>query len=83
AVEDLRAAGVPEHLRDSGYFRLEKLAGSGKKNHYKYPHAYPGGYVRQQYLPDNLLGTEFYTPSESGEEKDINNMLERLKNFKF
>ena len=83
AVEDLRAAGVPDHLRDSSYFRLEKLAGSGKKNQYKYPHAYPGGYVRQQYLPDNLLDREFYTPSERGEEKEIKSMLERLKNFNF
>jgi putative ATPase len=82
-VEEERALNVPEHLRDASYFRLERLAGSGKKNNYKYPHDFPGHYTRQQYLPDNLLDSEFYTPSESGREKEIKSMLERLKNFKY
>ena len=27
---------------------------------YKYPHDYPGSWVKQQYLPDELLGTHYY-----------------------
>lgn len=79
AVEDQRAGAVPEHLRDSSYFRLEKLAGSNKSNNYMYPHDYPGHHVKQQYLPDNLQGKVFYEPSESGEEAAVKKMLERLR----
>ena len=28
---------------------------------YKYPHSYPGHYVEQQYLPDDLVGKQYYT----------------------
>ena len=27
---------------------------------YKYPHSYPGHWVQQQYLPDDLVGTTYY-----------------------
>lgn len=50
---------IPDHLRDSHYSGAEKLnRGVG----YKYPHSYPNGYVKQQYLPDNLVDSSFYTP---------------------
>ncbi|MDE6145298.1 MAG: replication-associated recombination protein A, partial [Muribaculaceae bacterium] len=35
---------------------------------YKYPHDYPGHYVRQQYLPDALSGTRFYQPADNARE---------------
>jgi len=81
AVENERAGSVPAHLRDASYARLEKLSGH-KIPAYKYPHDYPGHYVPQQYLPDNLAGEEFYKPSGSGEEKLVAELLERLKNHK-
>lgn len=50
---------IPDHLRDSHYYGADKLnRGVG----YKYPHAHPSGYIKQQYLPDNLVGRSFYTP---------------------
>lgn len=50
---------IPEHLRDSHYYGADKLnRGVG----YKYPHSHPSGYIKQQYLPDNLVGRSFYTP---------------------
>ena len=50
---------IPDHLRDSHYSGAEKLnRGVG----YRYPHSYPNGYVKQQYLPDNLVDSSFYTP---------------------
>ena len=70
AVEEEAATAVPEHLRDVSYFKLEKLSGNKGVNEYKYPHDYPGNYVRQQYLPEHLLGREFYKPSGSGNEED-------------
>ncbi|MHB8157545.1 MAG: replication-associated recombination protein A [Desulfocucumaceae bacterium] len=79
AVEECVASAPPEHLRDTSYFKMEKLSGKNKQSEYKYPHDHPGHYVRQQYLPDNLLGKEFYVPSESGEEREIKKELEKLK----
>ncbi|MBQ9760183.1 MAG: replication-associated recombination protein A [Clostridia bacterium] len=35
---------------------------------YLYPHSYPNHYVRQQYLPDDLVGTKFYTPAPNKQE---------------
>ena len=34
---------------------------------YKYPHDYPGHWVEQQYLPDEMLGTKYYQPDENVE----------------
>lgn len=68
AVEKERAEPVPVHLRDSHYKGAKEL-GHGKD--YKYPHHYPGHWVEQQYLPDNLQGTKFYQPSDQGEEANF------------
>lgn len=59
---------VPAHLRDTHYKGADKL-GNGKG--YIYPHDLPSHYARQQYLPDNLLGTHFYIPSDMGAEAKI------------
>ena len=71
---------VPAHLKDSHY--------SGAKNRglgegYKYPHAY-GGYVKQQYLPDNLYreGIKYYEPTENGKEGAFKKFLESLEKLK-
>ena len=50
---------IPTHLKDNHYSGAEKL---GHGVGYKYPHNSPNGYIKQQYLPDNLVGAEFYSP---------------------
>ena len=50
---------IPNHLKDAHYQGAEKL---GHGIGYKYPHDYPNSYVKQQYLPDNLLNKKFYIP---------------------
>ena len=52
--------GVPSHLRD------RHRPGSEEYGRYKYPHSYPGAQVEQQYLPDALVGTTFYHPTDRG-----------------
>lgn len=66
---------VPFHLRNgvTGYMKKE---GYGKG--YKYPHSYPGGFVEEVYLPEEITGKQFYFPKEEGQEK---NLKERLKNI--
>ena len=68
---------VPLHLKDSHYSGAVKR-GIGVE--YKYPHSY-GGYVKQQYLPDNLYreGTKYYEPTENGSEASFKRFLEGLK----
>ena len=68
---------VPAHLMDSHYGGAAKL---GRGLTYKYPHAY-GGYITQQYLPDNLYkeGVRYYEPSENGSEGAFKKYLEQLR----
>ena len=62
---------VPFHLRNHPSTNDEKKA------KYLYPHAF-GGYVKQQYLPNKILGQEFYVPSSNGREK---NLVKKNKRF--
>ena len=64
---------VPLHLRNAPT-GLAKSAGHGAG--YRYPHDFPDHIVRQQYLPDALVGRRFYAPTEVGNEKTIRERLE-------
>lgn len=67
ALDEARSAEVPLHLRDAHYSGATKLGHVG----YKYPHDYPGHYVRQRYLPDKLGERAFYEATEQGMEDKI------------
>lgn len=80
ALADIRKKkidDVPLHLKDAHYQGAKKM-GIGKD--YKYPHAY-GGYVQQQYLPDNLYaeGVKYYEPTSNGSEGSFKKFLEGLE----
>lgn len=68
---------VPAHLMDAHYGGAAKL---GRGLDYKYPHAY-GGYVTQQYLPDDLYkeGVKYYEPTSNGSEAAFKKYLEELE----
>lgn len=59
---------VPIHLRNPAT-KLMKEWGYGRD--YKYPHAFPDGWVEQDYLPEGLVGRRFYHPKELGMEKRL------------
>jgi len=61
AVEKESSPPVPLHLRDTSY-KGAKAMGHGLG--YKYPHNYPGNWVKQQYLPGQLKDRIFYTPGD-------------------
>ena len=69
---------VPVHLRDAHYGGAEKL---GHGIDYKYAHNYPNHYVKQQYMPDEILGEKFYEPDGNGYEKIINEYLEKIRSI--
>ena len=58
---------VPNHLRDSS----RDAEGFGHGDGYLYPHAYRDHWVAQQYLPTELVGRVFYTPTTQGYEAKI------------
>ena len=53
---------VPMHIRNAPTNLMKDL---GYHDGYKYPHDYPGNYVAQDYLPQELLNAQFYTPQFS------------------
>lgn len=79
ALADVRAGKVgtvPAHLRDAHYAGAKEL-GHGKG--YKYAHDAPHAVARQQYLPDVLQGTRYYTPTDRGFERSVTERLERIR----
>jgi putative ATPase len=46
---------------------------------YQYPHDFEGQWVRQQYLPDALVGRRFYEPGDSGAEAALRRRLEEIR----
>ena len=52
----------------------------GYGNNYKYAHDYTGNFVEQEFLPEQLQGTRFYTPGDNPRERDTQRILsERWK----
>ena len=79
AMEEVGRTGnlpIPTHLQDAHYKGAAKL---GRGTGYKYAHDYPNHYVRQQYLPYELDGKEFYKPSGNGYEAKIREHMQRIK----
>ena len=68
---------VPIHLRDAHHSGVKTGLGHGID--YRYPHDFPGGHVKQQYLPDALKDAVYYEPTEHGREKFVKERLEYLK----
>jgi putative ATPase len=71
-VEEYGALSVPIHLRNAPTALMKKL-GYGKD--YKYAHDYEGHIIDQEHLPIELRERHYYTPAESGYEKQINERL--------
>ena len=59
---------VPPPLRDTHYKGADRLGAGGG---YLYPHDYPGHWVKQQYMPDEIKDHEYYHPSNQGHEAKI------------
>lgn len=76
AVNDTENVTIPIHLKDAHYKGAAKL---GHGVDYKYAHDYKNHYVKQQYLPYELEGEEFYHISDMGYEAKIKEHMKRIK----
>ena len=73
ALEDVKnkdTGKVPMHIRNAP---VEQMKNLGYHEGYLYPHDFPGHYVEQQYLPDEMVGTKYYIPDENVPNKDVEN----------
>lgn len=75
-IENKDIGPVLNHLKDCHYDGAKKLGVTG----YKYPHDYPNNYVKQDYMPDNLKGTIYYTPCDNKYENSLKNYWDKIKN---
>lgn len=64
---------VPLHLRNAPTKLMEDL---GYSAGYKYSHDYPGHFVDQEFMPEELKGTKFYEPAENKHESGLRMYLE-------
>jgi len=75
-IENKRTGSVPMHLRNPVTKGMKDL---GYGDGYKYAHDFPGSYVEQQFLPDEMLGTIYYDPTSNGYEARIKDWLEKIR----
>ena len=69
AINDIHKGNigrVPDHIKNSS-------------SEYKYPHNYKNAYVKQQYLPDNLVNAKYYIPKDNKYEAQLKTILDNIK----
>ena len=78
ALADVRAGKTgdyPRHLQN----KHADSAGMEREQGYLYPHDFPHHWVRQQYLPDRLKGTRYYTYGDNKAEQAARRYWEEIK----
>ena len=69
AIKDVESGNIgriPEHIRTTS-------------PNYKYPHNYPNYYVKQQYMPDKLIGRKYYNPRRNKFETEMYKFNQNIK----
>ena len=71
-IEAGRGQNMPDYMRPTH-----------KYQNYKYPHDYPGHYVDQRYLPDDLAGAHYYEYGDNKTEQAAKSYWEKIKEKKY
>lgn len=79
-VKNTMDLNVPLHLRNAPT-ELMKDLNYGKD--YKYSHDFPGNFVKQEFLPDQIKGQTFYEPGNNPKENKIKEYLKNLWKDKY
>lgn len=74
-VEQTGNLPVPLHLRNAPTKLMKEL---GYSDGYKYAHDYDNHFVRQQFLPDELMGTQLWTPQPNAAEDKLKERMRYL-----
>ncbi|MBI1267139.1 MAG: AAA family ATPase [Cryomorphaceae bacterium] len=80
AVRETGNLSVPLHIRNAPTGLMKDL-GYGKN--YQYSHSYEGNFSAQEYLPDAIAGTVFYSPGANAKENQVKTYLRGLWNEKY
>jgi putative ATPase len=83
ASEAVREKGdlpVPLHLRNAPTKLMKDL---GYHKDYKYAHSFEGNFITENYLPEELKGTQFYKPGNTPKEEEIRKRLKGLWGNKY
>jgi len=81
AIQDVNSGvggAVPPAMRGTGYVDAARF-GSGAG--YNYPHNHDLNVVEQQYAPDDVLGKSYYQPKQSGRERDMAPVWQKLRSI--
>lgn len=75
-IENGKSGNLPKHLKNTYSF-------DPSQKPYLYPHDYPNSWVNQQYLPDSLVGTKYYTPKPTSKsELSLYNRYMQIEEYK-
>ena len=83
ALSTVKATGnlpVPLHLRNAPTSLMKEL---GYSDGYKYSHDYPGHFVDQEFLPEEISGTTFYFPQDNPAEQKAKQTIQNLWKDKY
>ena len=75
-IENGNIPDIPTHLKDAHYGGAKKL---GHGVEYQYPHLFPNNYIKQQYLPERVIGN-YYKAGENKIEKLYEEYWKNIKN---
>lgn len=75
-VDAGRIGEVPLHLRNAP---TKLMKDWGNHEGYRYAHDWPGAVAPQQYMPDELVGREYYHPNDRGYEHEVKPRLDRIR----
>ncbi len=78
ALADVRRGKVGPFPRELQNVHADS-AGQEREQGYLYPHSYPNHWVKQQYLPDELVGTQYYTYGDNKIEQAAKRYWEEIK----
>ncbi|MCQ2112619.1 MAG: replication-associated recombination protein A [Bacteroidaceae bacterium] len=74
-VEQTGNLPVPLHIRNAPTKLMEQL---GYSKGYKYAHNYEGNFVKQQFLPDNAQGQQFWKAQNNPQEAKLKERMDKL-----
>jgi len=75
AVKEKGDLPVPLHLRNAPTKLMKNL---GYHKDYKYAHSFEGNFIIENYLPEEIKGTQFYEPGNTPKEEEIRKRLKNL-----
>ena len=78
-IEKGKAGPIPRTLQNKHFDSAEV---KNKGQFYQYPHSFPNRWVDQQYLPDNLKDTVYYTYAENKNEQTAKAYWDKIKGKK-